>query len=64
MDDVLRWKPFSFSLSVSNTVGDSPFADYFYVKGATNGNESLDVIMSYKSVMYLMSSCHAFVLSL
>jgi len=39
VDNVLQWKPFNFSLLVSNTVGDSPFADYFHVKGAENGNE-------------------------
>ena len=40
MDNVLQWKPFNFSLLVSNTVGDSPFTDYFHVKGPTNGNGS------------------------
>ena len=38
LGNALRWKPFNFSLSVSNTIGNSPFTDYIYIKGATNGN--------------------------
>jgi len=39
INNLLHWKPFYVSISVANRMGNGPYSDKYFVRGATNGKD-------------------------